>query len=306
VPRASSDRDFSEAATASDADPSPLRRLILAQEEEPGGPAVALFTDATLHGEPAGSAHVEHVDPGDVDLFSHDAYVLQSALGEHLLGGPGLPVRPAPTTAPAGTWDAARSRALAAAPVVAVNYHEIDEANWPAVQERLRRLRDLGDDVDLDTPDDQVTGPRVVVGLYDAYREPALRGAELCERLGLRAWIFPVFEQHDEPGAAELRDDELADLARRHELGFHTAGHVRCDEVDAQSVRHQVVDVVERLTALAGRPPRLGAWRGGTRFDETLLGDRTLRDLGVRHLISNWSVERVPGSGAQERTTGPD
>lgn len=295
MPRASSDRDFSEAATASDADPSPLRRLILAQEDEPGGAAVALFTDATLEGEPADSEYGEQVDPGDVDLFSHEAYVLQSAVGEHLLGGPGLPTSPAPPT-PTGTWDAARSRALLAAPVVAVNYHEIADENWGAVEERLRRLRDLGDDVDLDTPDEEVVGPRVVVGLYDAYREPALRGAELCERLGLRAWIFPVFEQHHEPGAAELRDDELADLARRHELGFHTAGHVRCDEVDEHTVGHQVSDVVERLTALAGRPPRLGAWRGGTRFDTTRLGDRTLRDLGVTHLVSNWSVERVPGA----------
>lgn len=295
MPRASTDRDFSEAASASDADPSPLRRLILAQEDEPGGAAVTLFTDATLHGEPAGAAYGEEVDPGDVDLFSHEAYVLQSAVGEHLLGGPGLPASPRPSTAPTGTWDAARSRALAAAPVVAVNYHEIDDEDWGAVEERLRRLRDLGDDLDLDTPDSEVRGPRVVVGLYDAYREPALRGAELCERLGLRAWIFPVFEQHDEPGAAELRDDELADLARRHELGFHTAGHVRCDEVDEASLAHQVVDVVERLTALAGRRPRLGAWRGGTRFDDSLLGDRTLRDLGLTHLVSNWSVERVPG-----------
>ena len=47
---------------------------------------------------------------------------------------------------------------------------------------------------------------------------------------------------------------------------------------------------VERVT---GRPPRTGAWRGGTRFDPSLPGNRALSDLGLTRLVSNWSVERV-------------
>jgi hypothetical protein len=49
-----------------------------------------------------------------------------------------------------------------------------------------------------------------------------------------------------------------------------------------------------RIEAIAGYRPRIGAWTGGSRFDPGLLGDRTARAYGIRHLVSNWSIERVP------------
>jgi hypothetical protein len=271
VTRPSTDRDFSDAANPADADPSPLRRLVLAQEEEPGGAAVQLFTSATLddpHGWLAGA-----------EPFTAEAYLRQSELGEQALA--------AGTSGPA---------------VIACNYHEVPPENWPAVEERLRRLRDLGDSLDLDSDVERAPdGPRTVVGFYDSYREAGLRGAELCAELGLRALFFPVFvENDDEPGSAALSDDELADIARVHELGFHTASHVRSDEVGPDRLRGEVHDVLDRLTALAGRPPRVAAWRGGTRCDLTRTGDRALRERGVEWVMSNWAVERVLHTGANK------
>jgi peptidoglycan/xylan/chitin deacetylase (PgdA/CDA1 family) len=265
VTRPSSDHDFSDAARPSDADPSPLRRLVLAQEEEPGGAAVRLFTSATLD-DPDGLL-------GGAAPFTAEAYLRQSELGEQALAEG--------TSGPA---------------VIACNYHEVPPENWPAVEERLRRLSDLGDSLDLDRDVEQAPQePRTVVGFYDSYREAGLRGAELCAELGLRALFFPVFvENADEPGSAALTDDELADIARVHELGFHTASHVRSDEVGPDRLRAEVHDVLDRLTGLAGRPPRIAAWRGGTRFDPTRAGDRALRERGVGWSMSNWSVERVP------------
>ena len=96
----SEDRDFYDADVPSDAHPSRLREVILAQAFEPGGAVVVLFTSATLEvdGDEAGSPHGEvdlvedtatelQLDAVPPDLFTADAYLLQSALGERLMPG---------------------------------------------------------------------------------------------------------------------------------------------------------------------------------------------------------------------------
>jgi hypothetical protein len=98
VPRDSGDRDFYDPDVPTDADPSPLRRVILDQAFEPGGAIVLLYTSATLDGADGASGDdhpapraveataVElELDPVPPDLFTPDAYLLQSALGERLL-----------------------------------------------------------------------------------------------------------------------------------------------------------------------------------------------------------------------------
>ena len=68
VTRPSQPSDFDEVGADGDADPSPLRRLILSQEAAPGGAAVALWTDASL-------------EAVEGDPFTLDGYVVQSAFG---------------------------------------------------------------------------------------------------------------------------------------------------------------------------------------------------------------------------------
>ena len=97
--------DFYDPDVPTDADPSRLRRVILAQAHEPGGAAVLLFTTATLTEVPGPGDGVDtadgtadagadlvtatatdlHLDAVPPDLFTADAYLLQSALGERLL-----------------------------------------------------------------------------------------------------------------------------------------------------------------------------------------------------------------------------
>jgi hypothetical protein len=92
----SEDRDFYDADVPTDAHPSRLREVVLAQAFEPGGAVVLLFTSATLTDSGSGSGTPDVVEEtarelelGDVlpDLFTADAYLLQSALGERLLPG---------------------------------------------------------------------------------------------------------------------------------------------------------------------------------------------------------------------------
>ena len=195
-------------------------------------------------------------------------------------------------------WTPGRSRALLDSPLLACNYHFILPENRDAVEARLRRLVQLGESLDLDADvpasDRSAPRPRIVVGFYDSYREAGLFGADLCHRLGIRAYFFPVFEPFDEEGTADLTDAELADIAEVHEIGFHSASHRSAAEITEENLAREVDEPVARITELAGRPPRVGAWRGGARFDDSLLGDRRLRELGVGYLMSNWSVEVVP------------
>ena len=105
VPPDSDDHhDFYDADVPTDANPSRLRQVILAQAFEPGGAVVVLYTSATLAdgagdgsgdgGDGSGGATAGVVEQlaaqlelGAVPpaLFTPDAYLLQSALGEQLL-----------------------------------------------------------------------------------------------------------------------------------------------------------------------------------------------------------------------------
>jgi hypothetical protein len=40
-----------------------------------------------------------------------------------------------------------------------------------------------------------------------------------------------------------------------------------------------------RIEAMAGYRPRIGAWKGVSRFDPDLIGDQTARAYGVRFLV---------------------
>jgi len=194
-------------------------------------------------------------------------------------------------------WTAEHSAALLQRQVLGVNFHAISAENRAEVTERLRRAAQLGSSLDPDDPDGQDAGPKIFVAFYDGYRETGLFGAELCADLGIRAYFFPIFSSAD-PERAQLTDADLAQIATVHELCFHSTSHFAAEQVTPETVAREVLEPVERMRAITGAVPRISAWRGGTRFDEQTLGDRTLRDLGVRHQVSNWSIERIPAPGA--------
>lgn len=190
------------------------------------------------------------------------------------------------------SWTDAHSTALGRSPVVALNFHEIDPGHRDEVRRSLRHVAGLGPRFDPDepAPDD---GPRVFVAFYDGMRDAAMFGAEECAALGLRAYFFPLF-QHYDPQLANVTDDEWRQIAGVHELGFHTASHATVADVIELTVQREVIDPMLRIEELAGYRPRIGAWKGGSRFDPGLLGNRTVREYGLRHLVSNWSIERIP------------
>ncbi len=189
-------------------------------------------------------------------------------------------------------WTGGHAAALTRSPIVALNFHEIAAENRAAVRRSLRHVAGLGPRYDPDEPA-PADGPRVFVAFYDGMRDAALFGAEECAGLGLRAYFFPLFEHYD-PHLANVTDDEWRQIATAHEIGFHTAGHASVTEVTPRNVQREVIGPITRIEAITGHRPRIGAWKGGSRFDPGLLGNRTARAYGIRHLVSNWSIERVP------------
>jgi peptidoglycan/xylan/chitin deacetylase (PgdA/CDA1 family) len=172
------------------------------------------------------------------------------------------------------------------APVLALNFHEILSEERADAAEQLDRLSSLGPSFDPDRPADEL---QVMAAFYDGDRGTGLWAADLCSRFGLRAFFYPLRRTYWEP-APRLTDDDLAEIAEDHELCFHTATHRAASKLAGADLEAEVTEPVERITRAQRRPPRMGAWLGGTRFDSSP-ANRLLRDLGVTHITSNWSVE---------------
>ena len=237
-----------------------LSRVVLTDPQRHIGVPMLLHTPDSLPG------------PEHAAQFSTDAYLHQTALGRRLL-----------ETGDTGDSTSAR--------LLSLNFHAVPPEYRRTAAERIRRVVDLGEPYDPDTGTD---GPRVLVAVYDGERSTGRWAAELCRRLGVRAYYFPLRFTALEDGP-RLDDDDLAAIAADHELCFHTSTHRAAAEIDEANVDEEVIAPVSRLTRAAGRVPRVAAWRGGARFDADTLGDRTVRALGVTHLVSNWSIEPIPG-----------
>jgi len=259
-----------------------LRALILAQTRAGLGVPVLLRTAA----------------PGadEADPFGTAAYRRQVALAARLMEGADL----------TGLADLERESPgppLLERPLLALNFHHVAPADRDVVRRQLARAAALGPTFDLDA--DPVVGEvRVLVGFYDGFADTAAFAAQECHDLGLRALFFPLTSA---PHGARLVDDRaLAELARVHEVCWHTASHASAAEVGADRVQAEVVGPFRWIEAVTGRAPRVGAWRGGTRLDATLPGDAALLGLGLTHVVSNWSLERVgPPPGPGVPGTGP-
>lgn len=259
------------AAPGAQSAPSPttgLREVVLNDDQRFIGVPMVLHTQRSL------------AESGPA-VFSTEGYLRQARLGRELLTS-GRLARAAADQAPA---------ALLAAPVVSLNFHGVPVEVRGQAEERIRRLLDLGGPFDPERAGEE---PQVLVAFYDGDRETGLWGAELCRRLGVRAYFFPLLADAPPPAPTDRLDDgQLAGLVPTHELCFHTASHRAAREVTGDDLAAEVLEPVDRLTRLGGRVPRLAAWRGGARFDPETLGDRTIRELGLGWLVSNWSIEPI-------------
>jgi Polysaccharide deacetylase len=192
-------------------------------------------------------------------------------------------------------WTLARQAALSRRPLLAMNFHEVPPDWRGEARRRLRQLSAVAPTLNLDSLDEPADGPRLVIGWYDGWRDTTLFGAEACADLGIRAFFFPI-TRPQASGRGTVTAEDLAQIATVHEVGFHTATHRSAPAINASIVRAEVDRPMVELEAATGRRPRIAAWLLGSRFDDALLANRRLRDLGVEFLMSNWSLERIPAT----------
>ena len=210
-----------------------------------------------------------------------------------------------------------------------VNYHNTPAAAADRIAAELAgyaaRYRPLGPAelralIDGAPPPDR--RPGLVVAFYDGFRNAVDVAAPACEAAGIPGWFLPptdfldvppdeqrdyaaahdldlVPEERNGTGRIAMTWDELADLAERHVVGAHTAGHVTAAAVrTAADVEREVLAPIRRLTEVTGARPAAFAWLGGTPFEPHTSAGRALRDAGVPLHVSGLGFERIgEGSG---------
>ncbi|WP_432542095.1 polysaccharide deacetylase family protein [Kineococcus sp. SYSU DK002] len=157
--------------------------------------------------------------------------------------------------------------------------------------------------------------PGIVPAFFDGFASAVHCAAPLLAETGLVGWFYPPTEfldvapaeqrafarahdygvlEHPE-GRLAMTWDDLADLARAHEVCGHTATHAAAPDVRTDDdVTRQVREPVRRLTEVCGRVPAAWAWLGGSPFDPASPGDRAVVAEGIALLTSNAVLERLP------------
>jgi peptidoglycan/xylan/chitin deacetylase (PgdA/CDA1 family) len=128
--------------------------------------------------------------------------------------------------------------------------------------------------------------PGIIVTFDDGLRSHSEVVAPILDQLGYEGWFFvpvdliisaadehPVLaSQHGVlHGCDTARDprvfmtvDQLVALSRRHNVGCHTASHVRLsDDLSEAQLQLQIVSAKQGLEAVLGRPVDSFSWVGG-------------------------------------------
>jgi peptidoglycan/xylan/chitin deacetylase (PgdA/CDA1 family) len=231
----------------------------------------------------------------------------------------GLPQDGPPLAGVTAAWAAGRLLRV-------VNYHstparlaerlEAELADYAARYTPISAT-DLAAIVDGRRPAPDPDRPALVLAFFDGFANNVEVAAPLLDRLGLPAWFHPLTAFLDtprdhQPGVARehrirvapeevergerlaMTWDDVAGLARRHDVGAHTATHAAAASVTtAAELEREVRTPLRRIAEVTGRPPASVAWLGGTPFDPEHPGDRAAREAGVPFLVSGLGYERL-------------
>jgi len=172
-------------------------------------------------------------------------------------------------------------------------YHDVPEAMGRAFADQLSALKQAfvpASKADLERlltaghwPHER---PGIIVTFDDGLRSHSEVVAPILEQLGYEGWFFiPIdlvtsaAEEHPVlasrhgvlHGCDTARDprifmteQQLVELSRRHNVGCHTASHVRLsDDLSDAQLELQIVNAKQRLEAVLGRGVNSFSWVGG-------------------------------------------
>ena len=223
------------------------------------------------------------------------------------------------------TLDLDIARRLASgAPIHAVNLHNTPRAREAEYDRELAALASrFGPCTEDDLAHFLATGrwqggqPRVIVALYNGYRDNFDVFRPLLEKHGLIGWFFVATgyvgcpaDQQVEFGARNtlatvpdeypdgryaLSWDEVRALDRAgHVVASHTRNHTRVGLDEPAVLRDEIVGAQEDLIRELGHPARSFAWLFGGAYGENPLADAVLDGAGYDFLFSNFRIQRLP------------
>ncbi|RJK94242.1 polysaccharide deacetylase family protein [Vallicoccus soli] len=158
--------------------------------------------------------------------------------------------------------------------------------------------------------------PRVLVALYDGYRDNVEVAVPVCEELGVTAWFFPptgfldaapedqrafaaaydvdLVPEHEGADRIAMTWDELARVGERHVVAAHTARHsTGLDLVTREDVEREVLGPCRAIERAVGRAPAAFAFYSGTPYDPSSVAGRALLEAGVRYAVTATTWERI-------------
>lgn len=210
------------------------------------------------------------------------------------------------------------------APIHAVNFHATPAHRAAAYDRELASLAErFGPATEDDLAAFLATGrwpggrARVIVALYNGYRDNFDVLRPLLEKHGLVGWFFvatgyvacppeaqlafgearnirvPEGEYPD--GRHALSWDEVRSLDRGgHVVASHTRNHARVGLDDPAAVEAEIVGSQGDLARELGHPVRAFAWLLGGAYGESAAADAAVDRAGYEFLFSNFRVQRLP------------
>ena len=172
-------------------------------------------------------------------------------------------------------------------------YHDVPAAMGPAFAQQLAALRQAfvpASKADLERLLTQGQWPHerpgIIVTFDDGLRSHSEVVAPILDQLGYEGWFFVPVDLLTSPavehpvlasrhgvlhGCDTARDprvfmtmEQLVELSRRHNIGCHTASHVRLsDDLSEAQLQLQIVSAKQRLEAVLGRVVDSFSWVGG-------------------------------------------
>lgn len=205
-------------------------------------------------------------------------------------------------------------------------YHSVGEETLPAFRRQLAWLAQRFECVDSDKLAAFLAGgwssqrPGLIVSFDDALLDNYRVAAPALEAAGLRGWFFVPSGFPGLPGleaelafcgSGELRLppnhragerlamswEEIRGLAGRgHEIGCHTASHLRLREsVSEERLEAEIARAKGRLEAELGREAASFAWVGGEADTYAPASFRAVRKAGFRYGFTTLSAPLCPG-----------
>ncbi len=215
----------------------------------------------------------------------------------------------------------------------AVNFHNTSRAQAGKYERQLARYSKFFTSVSEDDLDKYlVTGewhkskPGLIVSVFEGYRNGYDVFAPLLEKYGFIGWYWIItgflnsaakdqltFAQGHEiemktreypDGRYALSWDEVRKLSAKHVIASHARSHTQLTKLDPAVAEREIVGSQEDFEKHLGRKVRMFVSLTGPPYGENPTTDRMIDAAGYDFVLSNFSIQRLPGADKRAKAGG--